>query len=222
MGALRVFAGLLAGCALGPDYERPATPTAGAYPEAGKGGDAVRAEWWRSFDDPELDALVAKAFAANTDLRVAVARIAEAGAVLGEVEGAALPQVDASVTSQQIKISEGGFNPNLALNGRVRTNHGAIIALIPAAPSATQPAPLRIAAGTRSDRCAAMPHNTTPAARRTAPAVVTAATPKRECSHGNRVSTSAPARKCNVTQAETKPRPHPVRAITACRNTGGP
>ncbi|MFN5057953.1 MAG: TolC family protein, partial [Verrucomicrobiota bacterium] len=124
---LILFAGLLAGCALGPDYQRPATPTAEAYPEAGKGGVAVRAEWWKSFDDPELDALVARAFAANTDLRQAVARVEEASAVLSEVEGAALPQVDASGTSQQIKISEGGFNPNLALNGRMRTNQRAAL-----------------------------------------------------------------------------------------------
>lgn len=125
---LILLAGLLAGCALGPDYRRPATPTAEAYPEAGKGGAAIRAEWWRSFGDPELDALVARALAANTDLRAAVARVAEAGAVLGEVEGASLPQVDGAATSQQIKISEGGFNPNLALNGRVRTNQRAALA----------------------------------------------------------------------------------------------
>ena len=122
-----LFAGLLAGCALGPDYERPVTPMAEAYPEAGKGAAAVRAEWWKSFGDAELDALVAKAFAANTDLRQAVARVEQAAAVLGEVEGAALPQVDANVTSQQIKISEGGFNPNLALNGRIRTNQRAAL-----------------------------------------------------------------------------------------------
>lgn len=125
---LLIVAGLLAGCALGPDYERPVTPTAAAYPEAGKGGSAVRAEWWKSFGDPELDALVARAFAANTDLRQAVARVEEASAVLTEVEGASLPQVDATVVSQQVKISEGGFNPNLALNGRIRTNQRAALA----------------------------------------------------------------------------------------------
>jgi multidrug efflux system outer membrane protein len=126
--SLFLVAGLLAGCALGPDYERPVTPAAAAYPEAGKGGAAIGAEWWKSFADPELDALVAKAFAANTNLRVAVARVAEAGAVLGEVEGASLPQVDGVASSQQFKISEGGFNPNLALNGRVRTNQRAALA----------------------------------------------------------------------------------------------
>lgn len=123
-----LFAGLLAGCALGPDYQRPVTPTAEAYPEAGKGGAAVRAEWWKSFGDPELDALVARAFTANADLRQAVARVEEAASALAEVEGAALPQVDATALSQQVKISEGGFNPNLALNGRVRTNQRAALA----------------------------------------------------------------------------------------------
>jgi hypothetical protein len=97
--SLLFVAGMPAGCALGPDYQRPAVPSADAYPEAGKGGKAVRADWWKSFGDPELDALVAKAFAANADLRQAVARVEEAAAVLGEVEGARLPQVDASVTS---------------------------------------------------------------------------------------------------------------------------
>ena len=125
--SLLFVAGLLAGCALGPDYQRPVTPSAAAYPEAGKGGRSIRADWWKSFGDPELDALMAKAFAANADLRQAVARVEEAAAALGEVEGASLPQVDAAAVSQQIKISEGGFNPNLALNGRVRTNQRAAL-----------------------------------------------------------------------------------------------
>jgi len=117
-----VVAGLLGGCALGPDYERPVTPTAEAYPEAGKGGAAVRAEWWKSFGDPVLDELVGRALAANADLALAAARVQEAQAVLGETEGAELPQFDATAASQRVKISQGGFNPNLALSGRTRTN----------------------------------------------------------------------------------------------------
>jgi multidrug efflux system outer membrane protein len=116
------LAGCLGGCALGPDYVRPATPTAAAYPEAAPGGEAVRADWWKSFGDPELDALVTRALAANADLALAAARIEEASAVLGEAEGAAWPQVDAVATSQNIKLSEGGFNPNLAVSGRTRVN----------------------------------------------------------------------------------------------------
>lgn len=122
---LILSASLLAGCTLGPDYVRPATPTAPGYPEARKGGAQIATEWWQSFGDPELDALMVRALAVNTDLRLAVARVEEASAGLAEVAGASWPQVDLGVTSQQIKISEGGFNPNLALNGRIRTNQRA-------------------------------------------------------------------------------------------------
>lgn len=90
------FAGavLLAGCAtVGPDYhrapdavaERPAAT--GAFVsgnEAAFALEPVPADWWRLYQDPALDRLVADALAANTDLRVAAANIeaARAGATL--------------------------------------------------------------------------------------------------------------------------------------------
>ena len=114
--------GLLGGCTLGPDYVRPELPKAEVFPAAGKGGAAVRAEWWKSLGDPELDALVAKALAANADLRVAVGRVEQAAAVLGETEGAALPQVDAVGGVNASKLSEGAYNQNLATTGRHRTS----------------------------------------------------------------------------------------------------
>ncbi len=120
--ACSVGALLLAGCALGPEYVRPATPAAPAYPETPAGGAVLRAEWWKSFGDPQLDGLVTQALTANADLALAAARVEEALAVLAETESAGLPQVDAVAASQRVKISEGGFNPNLALNGRTRTN----------------------------------------------------------------------------------------------------
>jgi hypothetical protein len=100
---------LLGGCTLGPDYVRPELPKADVFPEAGKGGAAVRAEWWKSLGDPELDALVAKALVANADLRIAVGRVEQAAAVLGETEGAGLPQIDAA----------GGITATSTTDGRV-------------------------------------------------------------------------------------------------------
>ena len=44
---------LLGGCTLGPDYVRPELPKADVFPEAGKGGVTVRAEWWKSLGDDE-------------------------------------------------------------------------------------------------------------------------------------------------------------------------
>jgi multidrug efflux system outer membrane protein len=112
---------LLGGCTLGPDYVRPELPKADVFPEAGKGGAAISAEWWKSFGDPQLDALVAKALVANADLRVAVGRVEQAAAVLGETEGAALPQIDAGAGINSSKLSEGAYNQNLSTTGRHRT-----------------------------------------------------------------------------------------------------
>ncbi len=113
---------LLGGCALGPDYVRPELPKAEVFPEAGKGGAAVRAEWWKSLGDPELDTMVTKALVANADLRIAVARVEQAAAALGETEGAALPQVDAVGGVSSSKLSEGAYNQNLSSTGRHRSS----------------------------------------------------------------------------------------------------
>lgn len=119
--AFLLCCGLLGGCALGPDYVRPELPKAEVFPEAGKGGAALSAEWWQSLGDPALDALVAQALVANADLRLAVGRVEQAAAVLGETEGAALPQIDAGGGVGGSKLSEGAYNQNIATTGRHRT-----------------------------------------------------------------------------------------------------
>jgi NodT family efflux transporter outer membrane factor (OMF) lipoprotein len=85
---------LLAGCATaGPDYHFPEHSAAGAPAANGgfaSGRDAAFAEaplpdhWWRLYDDPRLDALVAQALAANADLRAADANLRKADAVVRE------------------------------------------------------------------------------------------------------------------------------------------
>ncbi|KPF59059.1 hypothetical protein IP88_16340 [alpha proteobacterium AAP81b] len=87
---------LLTGCRLGPDYRPPATPAtaAGAFVSASPttaSADAPPPQWWRLYDDPVLDDLIAQAFAANTDLRVATANLRRARAVLTEARAANLP-----------------------------------------------------------------------------------------------------------------------------------
>jgi NodT family efflux transporter outer membrane factor (OMF) lipoprotein len=88
----------LAACATGPDYRQPATPVAAAGPfsstQPGTTTTSPADEtWWRLYRDPVLDGLVADALAANTDLRVAVARLSRARAALREVRNDRVPQV---------------------------------------------------------------------------------------------------------------------------------
>jgi hypothetical protein len=44
--------------------------------------------WWKLYDDPTLNGLVAQALTANTDLRVAAANLARARAIAGEADDA--------------------------------------------------------------------------------------------------------------------------------------
>ncbi len=96
----------LAACATGPDYARPATARSAAGPFVAANSPVVQRsapvpdDWWRLYDDPVLNQLIAEALAHNTDVRAAVARLARARASLREIKVDRLPQggVSASAT----------------------------------------------------------------------------------------------------------------------------
>jgi len=108
LGAL-ALATALAGCAIhpvGPDYRVPdaavvkrpgaAAPFAAASGASAPFADApLPAHWWRLYRDPKLDALVEKALAHNTDLRVALANLQKAEDQDQAVQGGRKPQVAA-------------------------------------------------------------------------------------------------------------------------------
>jgi NodT family efflux transporter outer membrane factor (OMF) lipoprotein len=92
----------LAACTtVGPDYDTPApaAPAQAGFVGAASPaftGDEPPGRWWSLFRDPALDRLVAQALAANTDLRVAAANLAQARAVLREVRAGRLPSTNVS------------------------------------------------------------------------------------------------------------------------------
>src|ERR1700693_6462452 len=66
----------LTACAVGPNYQRPATPVDAHFVNATQPGfaeDAAVEQYWTRFSDPVLDSLVEDAVAHNTDLRTAAA-----------------------------------------------------------------------------------------------------------------------------------------------------
>jgi NodT family efflux transporter outer membrane factor (OMF) lipoprotein len=94
----------LAGCAVGPNYHRPETKLAPAFGEiaAANTNAASRAttnspavDWWRAFNDPELDHLIDEALRENYNLRIAVARVREARYQRSIVAADLFPNVDA-------------------------------------------------------------------------------------------------------------------------------
>jgi NodT family efflux transporter outer membrane factor (OMF) lipoprotein len=95
----------LAACATGPDYKPQPIPASAAASFVSAADPSVSdakpsGEWWRLYQDPVLDGLVADALGANTDVRVAVARLAKARASLREAKGARDPQVGAGGSVQ--------------------------------------------------------------------------------------------------------------------------
>ena len=69
---------VLAGCIVGPNYEKPKLPTPPAYRFAEATAQAqslADAPWFQVFDDQALQALISDAIANNLDLRVAVAHV---------------------------------------------------------------------------------------------------------------------------------------------------
>ncbi|MGA3305391.1 MAG: efflux transporter outer membrane subunit [Stellaceae bacterium] len=123
---------LLAACAVGPDFERPAAPAVSGYtPEnlapdtaaadiAGgaaqhfAAGQDIPGEWWTLFHSEPLNALIAESLKANPDLQAAQAALRQAQELVYAQEGVFFPSVDGSFQMQREKINGAASGePNL-------------------------------------------------------------------------------------------------------------
>ncbi len=96
-------AGLVAACAVGPDYKRPDAGIPASYKEAAPGWKVAqpadqqdRGAWWTLYQDPQLDALEQKLNAANQTIAQYAAAYRQARALVGEARAAYFPTVGAS------------------------------------------------------------------------------------------------------------------------------
>ena len=102
----------LGGCAVGPDYHRPALTAPAAF----MGANAVAARtapdlaatdavWWARFDDPLMTSLIAKALDQNLDAAQAVARVTQARGGLHAADAALLPSGSVSGSAAAVRLS---------------------------------------------------------------------------------------------------------------------
>jgi len=118
---------LLAGCATGPDYSRPALDIPAAYVEkpAEAGPRYLQQEvgdkWWTVFGSPQLNALIEQAWAANPDIEAAQAALRAAQENVYAQQGYFLPTVQAGYTPSRTKLAgnQGGNSPGVQGNGSV-------------------------------------------------------------------------------------------------------
>lgn len=93
---------LLAGCAVGPDYQRPVVDLpdshrGSAAGEAGQASSFAGQHWREVFTDPVLQELIAEALNAGPDALLAAARLREAEALAGVGRAPLYPQASLSV-----------------------------------------------------------------------------------------------------------------------------
>jgi len=112
---------ILAGCAVGPKYIRPSTQIPTAYKESGAWSsnrtlagawkiaqpqdEIIRGEWWKIFNDPQLDALETEVNISNQNIAQAQAQYAQAYAL--------------------VQAAKSSFFPILSTTGSYTRSHGA-------------------------------------------------------------------------------------------------
>jgi NodT family efflux transporter outer membrane factor (OMF) lipoprotein len=121
---------VLGGCAVGPDYVRPAVETPAAYKElqidwkpARPGDETKRGRWWEVFGDSRLNALVAQVDISNQNLRSAEAHYRQAQALVTATRAGLFPTLDADASIVKSRSTSGALGGTTA--GRIITNRSA-------------------------------------------------------------------------------------------------
>jgi len=102
----------VAGCAVGPDYKRPAADLPVTWKleapwRTGAPADAAdKGDWWKAFGDPQLDALEQRAMADSPTLAIAAARLAQARATVTATSAGLFPSLNLTSHDQRFRITE--------------------------------------------------------------------------------------------------------------------
>jgi NodT family efflux transporter outer membrane factor (OMF) lipoprotein len=118
------FAGALAvaGCAVGPKYNRPAAEIPPAYKEAADwkvaqpNDQKLGGAWWEIFQDPQLNALEQQVDVSNQNLKAAEAQYTQARAVLRYYRAEYYPSITGGVSATRNRISN-NRPPSLSTDG---------------------------------------------------------------------------------------------------------
>jgi multidrug efflux system outer membrane protein len=113
---------LAAGCAVGPNYKRPAvnTPANYRFAESQTTNSLADLPWWEVFKDPMLQDLVRTALTNNYDLKQAVARVEQSRNLAIAARSAFFPQIGYNGNVGRGRNSL--YNSPAALNGATESS----------------------------------------------------------------------------------------------------
>jgi NodT family efflux transporter outer membrane factor (OMF) lipoprotein len=115
---------LIAGCAVGPDFVRPAAPSVTQYTQGEEpvatvsaanraqhfeSGTKIAQDWWTLFKSPQLDQVIKEAVAQNASLQAAQARLRQSQELLRSGYGTFFPQVGVGFSATRQKFSPAQF-----------------------------------------------------------------------------------------------------------------
>jgi outer membrane protein, multidrug efflux system len=104
---LGLFSLFLAGCMVGPNYQRPDVDIPSSWRwEEKEVKNTVNATWWEQFQDPVLNGLIDTALKENKDLKIAAARVEEYIGRYGFTRAALFPQIGVGASAGQDRYSE--------------------------------------------------------------------------------------------------------------------
>jgi len=112
-----------AGCAVGPKYHPPVVQAPPAYKEVGDWKAAqpndqnLGGEWWKIFQDPQLDALEAQVNVSNQNLKAAEAQFRQARAALRYNRADYYPTVTAGLSATRTRVSAHRPPPSSIFDG---------------------------------------------------------------------------------------------------------
>ncbi|MGD0104976.1 MAG: efflux transporter outer membrane subunit [Rhodopila sp.] len=119
VAASLVSATVLAGCTVGPDFQRPAWTSPASWfsgpkeavrrPPSIPVGEPVDAEWWTLFHDPVLTGLERRVASENLDVRVASVRFSESRAQLGVARASLFPTLNGNASYVREQASNSGI-----------------------------------------------------------------------------------------------------------------
>jgi NodT family efflux transporter outer membrane factor (OMF) lipoprotein len=123
--AAATLAVALAGCAVGPDYKRPAVSVPESYKEAADGWKVAqpadqndRGAWWTIYSDPQLNALQDKLNQSNQTVAQFAAAYRQARALVGEARAAYFPVISATAggtrQGSSSRISSGSTSSSIS------------------------------------------------------------------------------------------------------------
>lgn len=97
------------GCMMGPDYSRPDSDAPEAYRfEPAQTAQTADSEWWKQYNDPVLDQLIADSLANNWSVQIAAANVEAAAGILTRTRAPIFPQLGYGADAGRARYTESG------------------------------------------------------------------------------------------------------------------